>query len=337
MESINVVLTTSIGEECMRQITAISPKIKLWDISPKTKKWDSSEWSNLVRNGYFTSKKQFDMVLAKAEVISGFGPPDDVVSRAPKLKWIHCMLAGVDHFIDDAIARSPVIVTNARGVHAVPVSEFALQLLLMFTKKAPFCFQLKQSKQWGQFSTELLHSKTVGVVGLGGIGQEIARLAKAFRMKVIALDVKRKVRTKNVDVMLPLERLRELLSESDFVVLALPLTPETRKLIGEAELRAMKPTAYLINIARGATVDEDALIRALDEHWIAGAGLDAFSAEPLPSDSKLWELPNVIFSPHVAGVIENANVIATQLFSENLKRYLSGKKLLNIVNKKKGY
>ena len=128
-----------------------------------------------------------------------------------------------------------------------------------------------------------------------------------------------------------------MLAESDFVVLALPYTPETDKLIGEKELRAMKSTAYLVNIGRGTTVDEEALVRALDEHWIAGAGLDAFATEPLPTDSKLWELPNVIYSPHMSGGGEDVAMIATELFCENLRRYMSGKRLLNIVNKKRGY
>jgi phosphoglycerate dehydrogenase-like enzyme len=137
--------------------------------------------------------------------------------------------------------------------------------------------------------------------------------------------------------MLPPEQLRELLSQSDFVVIALPLTPETNKLIGAAELQIMKPGAYLINVSRGGVVDEEALIRALEVGQIAGAGLDAFAIEPLPIDSKLWELPNVILSPHVAGQQEGFNEEATQLFCENLTRYINGKRLLNVVDKKRGY
>ena len=121
------------------------------------------------------------------------------------------------------------------------------------------------------------------------------------------------------------------------MVLTLPLTPETNKLIGEEELRAMKPTAYLINTSRGGIVDEEALIRALDEHWIAGAGLDVVTTEPLSPDSRLWELPNVILSPHISGHLEEVNMWATELFADNLRRYLNGKKLHNVVNKKKGY
>jgi phosphoglycerate dehydrogenase-like enzyme len=142
---------------------------------------------------------------------------------------------------------------------------------------------------------------------------------------------------KYVDIMFPPERLQDLLSESDFVVIALPLVPETTGLIGEAELHTMKSTAYLINIARGEIVDEEALARALKEGWIAGAGLDALATEPLPVDSKLWELPNAILTPHVAGVSPNYNVTVTKLFCDNLKHYLNGEKLFNVVNKKKGF
>jgi phosphoglycerate dehydrogenase-like enzyme len=137
--------------------------------------------------------------------------------------------------------------------------------------------------------------------------------------------------------MLPPEGLRVLLSESDFVVIALPLTPETTGLIGEEELHAMKPTSYLINVARGKILDEEALAQALKEHWIAGAGLDALSNEPLSVDSKLWELPNLTLTPHVAGRSPHVIVVLTNLFCENLRRYLNGEKLFNVVNKKKGF
>ena len=176
-------------------------------------------------------------------------------------------------------------------------------------------------------------------MGLGPIGREAARLAKAFGMRVLATrrSAKRVGRARYVDIMLPASQLRQLLADSDFVVLALPLTPETNRLIGEEELQTMKPTAYLINIARGDIVDEAALVRALDEHWIAGAGLDVFATEPLPANSRLWEFPNVIFSPHIAGGMEDYDARATEVFLENLRRYLNGKQLLNVVDKRKGY
>ena len=331
MESVNVLVTSDAGDECLQQITAVSPKIKLMDVSDLFR----AEW-----RGDLASKEKLDALLATAEVIFGRRLPRNVITRAPTLKWIQTMGAGVDvHLVDTDLRKSAVIMANVSGIAATPIGEFVLGLMLMFVKQAPLCFQLKKERQWRRFLPSVLRSKTVGIVGLGNIGREVARLAKAFGMTVLATrrSVKRIGRARYIDIMFPSGQLRRLLAESDFVVLALPLTLETRKLIGEGELRTMKSNAYLINIARGEVVDERALIRALDEGWIAGAGLDVFATEPLPANSKLWELPNVIFSPHIAGGMEDYTMRATEVFCENLRRYLDGKKLLNVVDKKKGY
>jgi phosphoglycerate dehydrogenase-like enzyme len=184
----------------------------------------------------------------------------------------------------------------------------------------------------------MLQFKTLGIIGIGHIGREIARLGKAFHMRVIAVRRSSKnTGIRYVDQVLNRNQMPELLSQSDFVVLSLPATPESIRMIGEKELRSMKPSAYLINIARGTVIDEDALIKALQEGWIAGAGLDVYTTEPLPASSQLWELPNVIINPHVGGFIDTYSAQATQLFCDNLQRYLNGKKLLNIVDKKKCY
>ena len=330
MKQLNVLINRSLEEESLRQITAVSPEIKIWD---------ASDLQTAEESGDFTSSEKYNAMLSQAEVIYGFWPPKNVIARAPKLKWIQCMLAGVSHPSFADVFQSPVLVTNMRGMHGTQASELVFGMMLMLAKQAPLCFQMKQEKKWQRFTPLVLNSKTVGIVGLGGIGKEVARLAKAFGMRVVAnrRSTRQATRAKNVDVLLPKEKLSELLSESDFVVLALPLTPETNKLIGEKELRSMKPTAFLINIARGGIVDETALIRALDEHWIAGAGLDTFAIEPLPPESRLWEFPNVIFSPHIAGARENYDMVITKLFCENLRRYLSGEKLINLVDKERGY
>lgn len=334
MESINVFVTSMMGgvidEECLKRITSVSPKIKLTDVS---------DLFRAEQSGDFTSKEKFDALLAEVEVIFGLRLPRDVITRAPKLKWVQVMAAGANRFLDTAMLESQVMMTSVSGIHATPISEFVFGLMLMFVKHAPLCFQAKQEKQWRRPLPSVLRSKTVGIVGLGSIGREVARLAKAFGMRVLATrrSTKRVGQAKYVDIILPKDQLLWLLMESDFVVLTLPLTPETNKFIGEEELRAMKSTAYLINIARGGVVDEEALIRALDEHWIAGAGLDVFTIEPLPTESRLWELPNVILSPHISGGMEDYNMRATEVFCENLRRYLNGKKLLNIVDKNRGY
>lgn len=330
MESINVLVTSAVGDECMQQIASIGPKIKLTSVS------------SLLRAelaGDLVAKEKLDALLAEVEVVYGLRFPPNIVTRAPRLKWVQVMSAGVERFLDSDMLGSKVIMTNVSGIHAAPISEFVLEMMLMFAKQAPFCFQLKQQKQWGRFVPSLLRSKTVGIVGMGNIGREVARLSKAFGMRVLATrkSARQVGRARYADIMLPPAQLQRLLTESDFVVLALPLTQETAGLIGEKELRAMKSTAYLINIARGDVVDEEALIRALEENWIAGAGLDVVTTEPLPADSRLWELPNVILSPHVSGGMEDYAMRATELFSENLRRYLGGKRLLNVVDKRKGY
>jgi D-2-hydroxyacid dehydrogenase (NADP+) len=330
VDSINLLVTTALNEASLKQIESVSSRVKLTDVS------------NLARSekkGDAAAKEQLDALLAEAEIIYGFGLPENVIARAPKLKWFQTMSAGVDKFLDDKFRRSPVIMTSVSGIHATPISEFAMGLMLMLAKQAPLAFRQKQQKQWQLFLAALLRSKTVGVVGLGHIGREVARLAKAFGMRVVATrrSARKSQRARYVDRLFAPEQLPELLSESDYVVLTLPLTPETYKIIGEAELSSMKPTAYLINVARGNLVDEEALVRALEEHRIAGAGLDVFATEPLPQDSPLWGLPNVIISPHIAGGMEDYVERATALFCQNLRRYVSGRRLLNVVDKERGY
>ncbi len=162
----------------------------------------------------------------------------------------------------------------------------------------------------------------MGILGLGNIGTKIARLAKAFHMRVIATEIRPIKKPGYVDEMLPAADLPRLLEQSDFVVIAIPLTPETSKLIGLKEFKTMKPTAYLINVARGGIIDEPILVQALKEGWIAGAGLDVFNLEPLPPQSPLWDLPNVIITPHCAGLREDYDLLVTKLFCKNLRRFL---------------
>jgi D-2-hydroxyacid dehydrogenase (NADP+) len=335
MNSVSVLLVAALHEECKQQIAAVSPRIHLLDAAGTWKPPDK------VTPDRFQdiSNENLDVFLPQAEVLYGYAPPKNLGSRAPGLKWFQTMLAGVDHFLDDELRNSSIIITNVSGLHAVPVGEFALALMLMFTKQAPFCFLNKQQKTWERFIPMLLRSKTVGIVGMGSIGSEVARLCKAFDMRVLATrkTARKGDQAKHVDLIVPGEDLKTLLSESDFVVLTLPFTKETDNIIGERELRAMKPTAYLINVGRGETIDEDALVRALVEQRIAGAGLDAFTTEPLPAGHRLWDLPNVIISPHASGRIDHYDFLTTEIFCENLRRYVNGKRLLNVVNKKRGY
>lgn len=334
MERVNVVVTASFDKQAipidLKRISGISPRIKLTD---------ASEFLAQEQRGDLNSKRDFDSVLNYADIIFAARLPIDVLKRAPRLKWVQMTSAGVDRFLDKDMVDSPVIMTNVSGIHAVPISEYIMCVMLMFAKQMPFCNQLKQERKWQRYNAGILSGKTLGVVGLGHIGREVARLARCFGMNVIATrrSATEHSKARYVNHLIPRQRLPELLSGSDFVALTLPSTPETTLLVGEKELRLMKPTSFIINIGRGKIIDEEALVRALKEHWIAGAGLDVFTREPLPQESQLWNLPNVIFTPHVSGSMEDYYLRATSVFTENLVRFLEGKRLLHMVDKKRGY
>jgi len=278
------------------------------------------------------------------------------LSRAPELKWVQLHTAGVDHLLDHSLMRSDILLTTASGIHATPIAEYVFASILAFSRRVPQMLYYQKRREWPQgrwnlFARPELRDRTLGIIGYGSIGREMGRIARCFGMRVVA--TKRSVsQVRDVgytvqgtgdregallDEAFPPERLSEMLSLCDYVVVTVPLTPETRKLIGEAELRAMKPSAYLVNISRGGTVDEAALLRALREGWIAGAGLDVFEEEPLPSDSPLYDLENVILSPHVSGFTLRYDERTSDLFAENLRRYLTGEPLLNLVDKERGY
>jgi D-2-hydroxyacid dehydrogenase (NADP+) len=338
MESLNILVVApdferskpDADEECLRLIRTVSPRIKVKDGAALT---------TAESHGDFSRKSKLDALLAWANVIFGLVAPPNTIARAPKLKWIQVISAGVDCWRDTDVWNSGVIITGVSGIHATPIGEFVLALMLMFAKNAPRGFKMMRTRHWRRYETQTLRDKTVGIVGLGHIGSEVARLSKAFGMKVIATrrTIRQVGKARNVDLLLPQARMKQLLASSEYVALCLPLTSETRHIIGEPEFRVMKPSARIINIGRGQLIDEDALICALDEKRIAGAGLDVTYIEPLPKKSRLWSFDNVILSPHISGGMENYMLRATEVFCENLRRWLTGKKLMNVVDRKRGY
>jgi phosphoglycerate dehydrogenase-like enzyme len=225
MSKVNVLITRKIGEQDLHRILAVSPQIKVHDVS---------DWIEEEGRGDTDATRKLNRVLAETEVIYGFAPPRNILTRAPKLKWIHTMLAGVERILDANMTQSSVIITNGKGIHDTPCAETALMMMLMLTKNAPMYFIDKQEKKWQKLPGRVLHSKTVGIVGLGSIGNEIARLCKSFRMRVIGVrrNLAVTTRTRYVDSVMPINQLHEMLAESDYVVLALPYTRETDKLIG---------------------------------------------------------------------------------------------------------
>ena len=328
-QEIKIVLTTPIDERSVLKIKAVGDRISVDQVSPLIV---------AERKGDFANEEKLTLLLKQAEVIYGWIHqfPRNLLERTSDLKWIQVMSAGVDR-LPDEILKSPIRIVTASGLHGTPMGEVVLEMMLMFAKDAPACLQMKQTREWRRYRPKLLRGQTAGILGLGSVGREIARLCRAFGMKVIGLRRSDGPPLTEVDRLYPRGQLHQLLAESDFVVLALPLTRETRDLIGERELRSMKPTAYLINVARGAVVEEATLIRALEEKWIAGAGLDVFIREPLPPESKFYELPNVIFSPHISGEMPDYETRATEIFCENLRRYVAGEPFLHEVDKVKEY
>ncbi len=262
---------------------------------------------------------------------------DKVLTAAPALRWQQSPSAGVNHILTPAFLQKDIILTNAAGVHAIPISEFVLAFMLYHAKNLRKLQTLQDEHTWvrGVFLEELADA-TLLILGTGNIGQAIASRAKAFGVTVWG-SRRHPEPLPNFDKVVGADEWRSLLPTADYVVIATPLTIETKGLIDEAALRSMRQSAYLINIARGAIVDEVALLTALREGWIAGAGLDTVATEPLPQESPLWSLPNAFITPHCSALSPPLRERIAQLFIDNLKRYQTGQPLRNVVDKQAGY
>jgi phosphoglycerate dehydrogenase-like enzyme len=274
--------------------------------------------------------------LADAEVLLSWMVPDAWVEHAKRLRWVHVTSAGVDHLWGGALWRSGVTITNSRGVHATPLAEHVLGWLLMFARNLHVHLEHQRRRRWQREEGGQLAGSTVGILGLGAVGQEVARLCKVCGARVVGMR-RRPQPVPHVDRVVGPEGLREVLEGSDYVVLTLPLVPSTRGILGRQQLEWLKPGAVVVNVGRGGLVDEGALVEALREGRLRGAALDTFAAEPLPPDSPLWDLPNVLVSPHVAGSFHGYMDRVVELFCENLRRYLAGEPLQNVVDREAGY
>jgi glyoxylate/hydroxypyruvate reductase A len=288
----------------------------------------AAEWAALVA----LAEVMFDVDRAS----SGDLPP-----QAPCLRWVQLSSSGVGQLVErTGLGASPVVVTNAAGVHATALAEFVLFAMLYFAKRMPQVLADQRRRHWQRFALDTLPGKTLGVVGLGQVGRVIARVARGAGLRVVA--VRRTAGgaesgAPDVAVVYPPAGLGTLLAESDYVVLIVPFTPETAGLLDARELARMKPGAVLINIARGQLVDEAALIDALRSGHLGGAALDVFATEPLPADSPLWDLPNVLVTPHSMSTALGENEALVELFCDNLRRYLAGEALRNVFDRGRGY
>lgn len=261
-----------------------------------------------------------------------------LIPQAKNVQWVHAFSAGVDRVLTPEIVKSQIVVSNSAGIHATPIAEHVLGFMLLFARKFHTTFKLQQEKKWEkQYDLTELRDKYLLIVGFGNIGREIGRLASGFRMTISAVDVNVAEKPDWAEELVEPDKLSSVLPKADFVVSALPLTPATKQFFSKQQFSEMKDTAYFINIGRGALVDQEALIEALKEKSIGGAGLDVTDPEPLPTDSPLWDMENVVITPHHSGWSEKYMDRAVDLFIENLKAFLSHKELPNLVDKEKGF
>lgn len=260
-----------------------------------------------------------------------------VLDAGPSLRWHHAPNAGVNHILTPKYLQRDLILTNGAGVHGIPIAEFVITYLLAYCKQLPSLYQLHNEHNWQRdLPIQELFDKTLLIIGAGGIGQEIAVRAQAFGMRIFGSS-RQSQPLPNFDKVVGANEWKELLPEAEFVVIAAPLTLETKGMIDMETLGLFRPDSYLINIARGAIVDESALTTALEKGWIAGAALDTVFTEPLPAESPLWTLPNVFITPHCSGNSPRVKERTLALFLDNLTRYRQGKPLRNVVDKTAGY
>ena len=273
-----------------------------------------------------------------AEIVFAGHFSDALWKNAPCLKWVQSGGAGIESFMTPDFIASPIVLTNAAGTYAVPIADHVMAFVLHFSRGFNRIQRNQIGRHWSHDSEpEELVDKAIGIVGLGGIGTEVARRAQAFGMRVIATRRRPELPSEFADEVRGVDGLHWLLAESDYVALCSALTQNTHKLIGEEELKKMKPAAYIINIGRGGLINEPALVAALREGVIAGAGLDVFAEEPLPVQSPLWDMPQVLVTPHTSGSSPRSHQRLMDLFSENVRRYMVGEPLLNVVDKGEGY
>lgn len=263
--------------------------------------------------------------------------PWDEVIRQGRLRWIQSSAAGLDHCLVPAVVESPVVVTSASGVLADQVTEHTIALLTGLTRGLPVFFRAQQQREFVRRPTRDLTGATVGIVGMGGVGRRLVDVLAAFKTRILATDWYPIDKPPQVESLWPPERLDEMLPLVDVLILSVPLTERTRGMIGARELGLLKPGSLLVNVARGPLVVEDALVAALRSGHLAGAAVDVTATEPLPPDSALWELPQVIITPHVGGQSARRIDNMTDFFCENLRRDQAGEPLCNLVDKRLGF
>ena len=333
MESVDVLVGWALPPPLMERIAALDPRVRLLndphlDI-PRPPVWPP-----------FQFPEQLLPLFPSAQVVFTSRLPQGALSLAPGLRWMQLLSAGADMAIGDDPGWDRIAVTTARGVQAVPLSEWVVGAMLALCKGFPVAVRAQDRREYWQFMCGELAGRTAGILGMGNIGGRVARLCKALDMRVLGM--RRSVTTVqesrgDADLLLPPRELPLMLRESDFLVVCLPGTRETAGLLGADEFRQMKEDACLINVGRGGIVDEEALVEAVRSGRLGGAALDVFAQEPLPPDSPLWSEPRILLTAHNAAHSHRYEERATELFLENLRRYLDGRELLNVHDRERGY
>lgn len=337
---LNVLIASYLEPEHVERLRAVDPRLNIIyapDLLPPPR-YPADHTNTIARNSEQAAR--WIKLLQQADVLFDFDHThhDDLPELAPNVRWIQATSAGIGQFVrrfryDQRMPHTTF--TTASGVHAQPLAEFCLMAMLMWSRNYWQMRRDQQERVWQRFGATDLVGRTVGIIGVGQIGQAVARLALSFGM--VVLGTKRTTTgiepaTLYLDELVPVDQLDDLLRRAEYLVLVVPHTDATEQLLGARELALLPPGAVVINIGRGASVDEPALIAALQSGQLGGAALDVFAEEPLPASSPLWSMPNVLISPHSASTSDRENTRLTDLFGENLRRYLNGQPLLNVLN-----
>lgn len=338
MQTVTVTIASYLEPELVRRIVEVDPRVDVRYapelLAPPRFAADHTGRPDFRRTA--EQERRFLEHLAAADVLYDVDRPlaPRLPELAPRLRWIQFTSSGVGPFVlKSGLNRPGLVLTNAAGIHAVPLAEHVLLALLYFVKDLPTRLRDQRAHVWERYAGRELRGSTVLVVGMGAVGQEVARTCRANGLRVVGM---RRTPTPDpaavhADAVVAPDRLMDVLPTADAVVLIAPHTTETEGMFGAAQFAAMRPGAILVNIARGALVDEDALVAALRSGHLGGAALDVAAVEPLPTESPLWDLPNVLLTAHSASTVDVENERLTDLFCDNLRRFLDGQPLRNVL------
>ena len=332
---LNVLITSYLEPEYIEQIRQVDPRLNVIfepSLIPAPRYAADHYGFDLVRSP--EDDKRWSDLLASADILFDFDYTHrkDLPELALRTRWIQSTSTGIGQFVhrNEYDKRMPQTIFTMAGIHARPLAEFTIMAVLMHYKRANLMFQQQREKNFDRFSGTEVEGRVMGILGLGRIGVLVAQMGRAIGMRVLGMDLIAKPEV--VDQYFKRENLDEMLAQSEVVVVVMPDTPSTRKIIGTHELAVMKKGALLINIGRGTSIDEAAMIAALQSGQLGGAALDVFEQEPLPKESPLWDMPNVLICPHSASTSDRENGRIVEVFCDNLRRYLDGKPLRNVLN-----